>query len=221
MATTSLLPRTFNREELAWAAGFYDGEGHTRVRLVPLDASRRGNQQVQLGVVINQASSPELLERFKRAVGVGAVNGPYKKGLPHHKPQYVYSTQSFESVQHCICCMWPWLGSAKRNQALRVLRTWLAQPRRYFRGAVPRTVCSHGHRVEGSGAYIDPTGYPQCRECRRNAQRRDNEQRKKLLATMTPEEKAVHRSRQAAYARASRARARARASSAKAETYTT
>lgn len=211
MASTSVSPRTFNREELAWAAGFYDGEGHTRVRLVPLDPSRRGNQQVQLGVVINQASSPELLERFRRAVGVGNINGPYKKGLPSHKPQYAYSTQSFQSVQHCICCLWPWLGSAKRNQALNVLRTWLAQPRQYFRGVITRIVCSNGHRVEGPNAYVTPSGHTQCRECRRSANRRDSERRKKVVAAMTPEEKAVHRSKQAAYARASRARARASA----------
>lgn len=210
MATTSVTPRSFNREDLAWAAGFYDGEGHTRYRLLPLDPLRQGNQQVQIGIVINQVSSNlEVLERFRRAVGgVGAINGPYKKP---HQPQHVYSTQSFQHVQHVICCLWPWLGSAKRNQALKALRVWHEQPRQYFRGVVPRSVCMHGHRVEGANTYTGRDGYPQCRECRRRAQRLDNERRKKVVAAMTPEERAVHRSKQAAYTRASRALARAEA----------
>lgn len=167
MADDSLSPRTFNREELAWAAGFFDGEGHTRVRAVQ---TNRKNPQVTIGLVISQAGAPELLERFKRAVGVGAVNGPYeyRHRRPTQKAFYSYGATSFENVQHCIACLWPWLGSVKRHQALEVLRRWHAQPRRWYRTrGHNRVVCIRGHRVEGANLYTTKSGYASCRECKR------------------------------------------------------
>ena len=150
---------TFNREELAWAAGFYDGEGHTR--------SGR-----TIGVVISQSNSPELLERFNGAVGgVGCVYGPfeYRDRRPTQKPFYTFGATSFESAQHCVCCLWPWLGSAKRAQALDALRQWLNKPRRWNRArrGENRLVCIRGHRVEGDNAYTTKAGHTACRECRR------------------------------------------------------
>lgn len=158
MASTSVAPRTFNREDLAWAAGFYDGEGHTRTGR-------------SLGVVVSQSLSPELLERFKRAVGVGNVHGPfeYRHKRPSQKPFYTYGAVSFESAQHCICCLWPWLGSAKRAQASNALRTWHAHPRKWSRARKghSRLICRRGHRVEGANAYMAKNGQTVCRECRR------------------------------------------------------
>lgn len=56
--------------ERAWAAGFFDGEGNIRCAL------RDGTRAI-LCLQISQID-PFVLERFKLAVGVGAVRGPYK-----------------------------------------------------------------------------------------------------------------------------------------------
>jgi hypothetical protein len=75
--------RTVDREELSWAAGFFDGEGcFSLVRNFRYPTVR-----------IAQAER-EPLERFQAAVGgIGKVYGPY---APRHKdtwsrkPQYSY-----------------------------------------------------------------------------------------------------------------------------------
>lgn len=114
-----------NREELAWAAGFFDGEGH----------SRRGDRGA-LAITISQADSPELLYRFQRAVGVGTVRGPYvHKARPKQRPFYVYDALGYENVQHCMCVLWRWLGTVKRAQAKASLARWMAKPRKWFMSA--------------------------------------------------------------------------------------
>lgn len=160
MADQSL---SLNRENLAWAAGFFDGEGHSR-------NGRRG----ALAVTISQADSPVLLERFRSAVGVGTIRGPYThKARPKQRPFYVYDALGFENTQHCLCVLWPWLGAVKREQARSALRAWMQQPRKWFRSVDgPRKTCVNGHAVEGENAYTTKSGFRECRECRRASQRR-------------------------------------------------
>lgn len=159
MANQSL---SLNREHLAWAAGFFDGEGH----------SRKGDRS--LAVTISQADSPDLLERFRRAVGVGTIRGPYThRARPKQRPFYVYDALGYENVQHCLCVMWPWLGSVKRKQAMLALVSWRQKPRKWFRSVDgSRKTCFRGHAVEGDNAYIAKSGFRACKECRRISQRK-------------------------------------------------
>lgn len=151
---------TLNREQLAWAAGFFDGEGHTR---------QGGKSKAPLNLTISQALSPALLEKFRQVVGVGVIYGPYvHRARPSQKEFWVYNANGFEEVQHCVSVLWPWLGQAKRAQASNALRQWLTKPRQWFvtRGSLGRT-CKRGHRVEGTNAYITKAGQANCRECRK------------------------------------------------------
>ena len=110
-----------------WAAGFFDGEGST----VLTKAKNRTNARVQL--VVSQASSTgevsELLVRFRDAVaGLGSITGPYwKHSTPKNFPQstmpiYRFSAYGLERVQTILGILWPWLGIAKKEQAIKVLR---------------------------------------------------------------------------------------------------
>ena len=102
-----------DREELAWAAGFFDGEGC-------FSFSVAGNY---LCVSISQ-TEPEPLERFARAVGVGWVLGPYdlrKNDRWIRKPQYVYRANGYERVQAIAALLWFKLGLAKQEQAVHAL----------------------------------------------------------------------------------------------------
>lgn len=160
---------SLSREALAWAAGFFDGEGHTRLASAP---ARKG--PAVLTMVISQAGSSELLERFRRAVGVGRVLGPYdyRHRRPTQKPFYSFAVSNFAESQHCICVLWPWLGTVKRAQALAALRQWHEQPRKWFKGVTEsRRVCMRGHVVEGDNAYVAKTGRTVCRECHRMSER--------------------------------------------------
>lgn len=91
--------------ELAWAAGFFDGEGHVRAKK---DANlRRSELQVA-------QKTTECLERLKIAVGsVGTIGGPYHTPNPVY---FWYLTKTSE-VDRVLTELWPYLSNPKRTQA--------------------------------------------------------------------------------------------------------
>jgi hypothetical protein len=121
------------REELAWAAGFFDGEGTVvySLRRTPV-----GTAQRSLGIQVAQIDR-EPLERLVAVLGVGYVRGPYKTKNPNAKPYFVFAANGEESIQAIAAMLWPWLGSAKRVQFTEALRA--------FRSFVPDVaLCEHG-----------------------------------------------------------------------------
>lgn len=102
--------------ELAWAAGFFDGEGCSSNRR---DKSRP--DYVSVVVKIGQ-SDRRPLDRFQKAVlGLGSIGGPYQK-KPGHKPVYTLSFGAFHEAQAVVAMLWKWLGEDKRSQAIRVFK---------------------------------------------------------------------------------------------------
>lgn len=114
--------RTSRRERLAWAAGFFDGEG-----CFSYSKSSRS-----ICVSVAQAH-PEVLERFRDAVGLGRLYGPYHRGDSDlgRSRNFFYRAQGQEQVQAIAAMLWFKLGSSKREQARRVLAKW---PRACHRG---------------------------------------------------------------------------------------
>lgn len=106
-----------DREQLAWAAGFVDGEGS-------FYTSSQANRPLRPRFEIGQVN-PALLKRLKKVLGFGAkVNGPYdNKKHPDAKasPVYVYSISGYEEVQALFALLWTWLGPVKRQQAKSAL----------------------------------------------------------------------------------------------------
>lgn len=100
--------------ELAWAAGFFDGEG--TVSQTTASGTRRRYLILRIGHV-----DPRPLERFAAAVGVGRVNGPYEqkggggKWSPHYAWQVAGSKAEFVFSQ-----LVPFLSPAKVEQYDRV-----------------------------------------------------------------------------------------------------
>jgi hypothetical protein len=102
-------------ERLAWASGFFDAEGCF---------SRTGegpNARIT-------HTDPELLERFREALGFGKIYGPY---APHptsfgKKSTYVFTVSGLERVQALLAMLWPSLGSAKRTKAMGILKDHLS-----------------------------------------------------------------------------------------------
>jgi len=94
-----------DRHELAWAAGFFDGEGWA--------AKRTGGVQSR----INQSDNdgvPEVLLRFQHIVGCGRMHGPVREeGRQDLYYWDVSSRGDLEIVAHAI---WPWLGDVKRAE---------------------------------------------------------------------------------------------------------
>ena len=116
-----------NTHELAWAAGFYDGEGSTSF-LVSKEGARR------IKICVGQKDR-RALDRFHTAVGVGKIalrtHSGHVDGYKLKTRQlFHFETGKFEDIQHIVASLWPWLGEVKRAQAKSALQRYLNHPMR-------------------------------------------------------------------------------------------
>jgi hypothetical protein len=103
--------------DLAWAAGFFDGEGWA-------NRKERGVQSR-----INQADPkgvPEVLLKFQRIVGVGRIKGPMTE--EGKQPLYYWEATSRPDIGRVGELIGPWLCSVERIQFEATLGTSLATP---------------------------------------------------------------------------------------------
>lgn len=90
----------------AWAAGLFDGEGClTNTRKHPQFSITQNDRRV--------------LDRFHQLASVGNVVGPYVKSKSNPRCHW-FRANKIAEIQKLLTLMWPWLGEAKREQALRV-----------------------------------------------------------------------------------------------------
>jgi len=178
-------------EELAWAGGFFDGEGSTY-----LEKHRTHPGHFYPVLYVPQASevgvAPELL-RLKSAVSdLGTISG-IRKDRPDKKPYRRWRVVTPLKAQIALHLLWPFIGAVKRGQAQAVMRTIYAQPdltrgNPAF-GAAGSRYCLRGHdkwnaRVrpfKGRGKNEeDPLNhFRQCMTCvREDAQARRNKKRR-------------------------------------------
>jgi hypothetical protein len=159
------VPQPLDNELLAWAAGFFDGEGST---IAKSDARRP--DYYQLDVSVPQAGPhgiPEVLLKFQRAMlGVGAID------LQPDGLMYKWRAGGGLTAEMSLALMWPWLGEVKRAQALRALEIVVNQfehsarrPRspRYHpefvaHGEIPLTDTTRLARAWAAG-FVDAEGY--------------------------------------------------------------
>lgn len=99
--------------ELAWAAGFYDGEGSA------FTTSSEGYHYPRMTA---SQTHKEPLERFNAAIGnVGNLVGPYmNKG--RRKPIYEIRIYGRNSVKIASDLLFPYLCSPKREQILNAIK---------------------------------------------------------------------------------------------------
>jgi hypothetical protein len=103
---------TFDKEELAWAAGLFDGEGNSILREYNVAAVNMGQ------------SDRFVLDRFKTAIGGFGTIGLNKNGKDSHgdtKWMWRYQTARAEYVQHIMCVLWKWLSPIKKEQIRSVM----------------------------------------------------------------------------------------------------
>jgi hypothetical protein len=91
--------------ELAWAAGFFDGEG----TICTQGAKETTKRYLKIRVA---HCEPQPLRRFADAVGLGNVTGPNAQKNPAWSPYYSWQ-----------------LAGSRAEQALERLRPFLSEPR--------------------------------------------------------------------------------------------
>lgn len=110
-----------DREELAWAAGLFDGEGS--ISAVQAKAAKYPRLSFELGMTAEPA-----VTRFQRAIG-GVGRLFVRRRLPPRQPLHTFAISDFEHVQFAVALLWRWLSPHKRAQASNALKRWHAQPR--------------------------------------------------------------------------------------------
>jgi hypothetical protein len=98
-------------QQLAWAAGVFDGEGSAST-YVP----RRRRSPVRQIAVSQKGTSqaPDLLIRFQEAIGgLGHIHGPYRGQL------YYWNSKRHAVADTVTELLWPYLSSPKRHQLSR------------------------------------------------------------------------------------------------------
>ena len=98
-----------DEKELAWAAGFYEGEGC-------IGAYQYGRRLVLRMSVVN--TDPEPMQRFYKAVGVGYVTGPNHPPAfkAHWKPRYVWQAQTREAIETVVKLLYGELSVRRQQQ---------------------------------------------------------------------------------------------------------
>lgn len=117
-----------DREQLAWAAGLFDGEGSA---IASARADRPG--YLRLEVTVPQCGHdaiPEVLMRFQATVlDMGTITGPDSDDMS------VWRASGFQEANATIALLWSQLGPVKRAQAAAAMR---AVAQQYASGASAR-----------------------------------------------------------------------------------
>ena len=105
-----------NPIELAWAAGFFDGEGNARFRLNEEKRPQRSRSYGTFTIQIGQIDRG-VLDRFQRAVGLGKINGPYtRKNGSHKDTTYFHYSAHGSTGEAAYTLIRPYLSSIKCAQ---------------------------------------------------------------------------------------------------------
>ena len=97
-------------QELAWAAGFFDGEGST------VCSSSNKSRPRSMIMRLSQ-KEPELVFQLHRIMGVGKV---YVR-----KDCSAWQVAGYESIKQATQLLWPCLGEIKRKQIERAFEKYV------------------------------------------------------------------------------------------------
>jgi hypothetical protein len=144
---------SYDCHELAWAAGFADGEAW-------FGTAKRGRGYWRLHITIGQKHR-EPLDRFRAAVQAGGVYGPYRRS-----PGFWTYAASAAQARRVVSLLTPYLSAIKLEQ-IDVARVRCADMNE-IRGIRPhpskRTHCPQGHPDnEANTRHYRNTRV--CREC--------------------------------------------------------
>jgi len=107
-----------DREELAWAAGFFDGEGNIYY------SNKNKRRSPRLILQIAQVRR-EPLDKFQSVFNVGSIGGPYKPKTANSSPYFTYKVESFQNVQFICAAFWEFLSEPKKESFILMLKQYL------------------------------------------------------------------------------------------------
>ncbi len=108
----------WTRENIAWLAGLFEGEGSLSCRRVQTE--KRGHGRAPWALDVSMCNE-DVLRRAHVISGVGNLHGPYDNG-EGHKPYWKWTTTKRAHVFALLVALWPWLGERRRAKACEALR---------------------------------------------------------------------------------------------------
>lgn len=117
-----------NEIELAWAAGFFDGEGYVGF---PKENTLLRNKKRLYGnfrLAVSQVHR-EPLDRFLAAVGEGKIYGPYQNRRGKHKDHFVFNAYGNKGVR-VFNRLRPYLSAIKLREGDAAAAAFAAQQAR-------------------------------------------------------------------------------------------
>jgi len=139
----------WSRENLAWAAGIFEGEG-----CISVSNDRRRRLKVSVSM-----TDRDVIEKFGHIMGLGSVRGPYMKaGL---KDSWQWEVTSSENVQAVLAAFWEFLCSRRKTKAVEAIKIASKVKNK------DSIWCLRGHRLEGENLYITKRGSRLCLVCNR------------------------------------------------------
>lgn len=120
-----MLQFSANKEDLAWAAGFLEGEGSFCYKR-PLWARHGGKptrSNCGFGRLEVSAAQKERepLEKLLSIFPFGKIYGPYNHKNGRSKPHYRLSYHKTDQAQTIMAAVWPWLSSRRKEQITKAL----------------------------------------------------------------------------------------------------
>ena len=118
----------WTRENLAWMAGIFEGEGYVQGR--PRTYTRKDGRlftTVGFRLVISM-SDEDILIRFHQLAGIGTLRGP--RVAPSRigsKPLWDYSAHGKDGYVLAVA-LWSWLGIRRRSQVRTAVESWIQSP---------------------------------------------------------------------------------------------
>ncbi len=118
----------WTRENLAWMAGIYEGEGYCQGRPRTYQrADGRDFTTTNFRLVISM-SDEDIVTRFHKFAGIGTLRGPRTfPSRPNNKPLWDYSAHGADGYALGVA-MWSWLGQRRKEQLHAAISAWLQAP---------------------------------------------------------------------------------------------
>ena len=105
------------REDRAWAAGLFEGEGCFSTFRKESDGHVYQYPRAQMNM-----TDEDAIRRFHSVVGIGSVSGPhFIKGHPERKPLWRWGVLGHAKTQFLAILLWDGLCSRRRSKASEVL----------------------------------------------------------------------------------------------------
>lgn len=108
----------WTRENIAWLAGLFEGEGCISLRDYITDPGPRFNLIVKM-------TDEDVIQNVRRIAGMGEIGGPYeeKSGT---KPCWRWSAWNNQNCMALIYAMYPFLCGRRRAKIAAMIDMWVS-----------------------------------------------------------------------------------------------